>query len=786
MSMLSRKLFRDLRRLWAQALAVALVMACGVATLVTAVGTSRSLEQTRDTFYERQRFASVFAGATRAPEHLARRLQAIAGVSAVQTRIVESMILDMPGMREPAGGLIVSLPDEGQAAVNRLFLREGRLPANRRGEAAVLARFADAHRLRIGDRVQAITHGRRIALHITGIVFSPEYVFAMAPGDLVPDPRRFGVFFAAQGQLAGIFDMRQAFNDVALSTRRDADLDAVRRQVDSILAPYGGRDAVTRADQMSHAFLDSELTQLRGMARVLPPVFVVVAAFLVNLILGRLVTLEREQIGLLKAVGYGDIALALHYLQFALVIVVFGAIIGALAGQWLGVALVRLYGEYYAFPWLLFRPSADLLAIATGICLLAAVAGAGRAIIRVGRLSPAAAMQPPAPTRYRTLGGRRPLSTPWISALERMALRHMIRWPLRSALTSVGVALSVALLVTALFSIDSVTFMIDSIFSRSERQDATLVFGQALSPRAAREAARLPGVLLAEPFRSSAVRLRHGHRSRKLAINGLPLDGRLGRTLDRDIEPVAPPASGLMISARLAKLLGVRIGDRIEVVLLEQDHRVSEVTVTDLAQNLIGLTAVMSLPALDELLRTGPRVNGVRLLVDDDRLDDLYAAVKKTPALAAVSLHGVARAQFRRTIEENILTMTIVYIVLAVVITFGVVYNTARIQLSERARELASLRVLGFQRNEVARVLMLELSGLILIAQPLGWAIGYGLAAAMVEGLATDLFRIPLIVTPATFAQASAVVLLAAGGSAWLVRRRVDHLDLIRVLKSRE
>ncbi len=347
-------------------------------------------------------------------------------------------------------------------------------------------------------------------------------------------------------------------------------------------------------------------------------------------------------------------------------------------------------------------------------------------------------------------------------------------------------SLAVALLVTALFSIDSIAFMIDSVFYRSERQDATLSFSRSLHPDAARQAARLPGVMRAEPFRITAVRLGSGHRSRRLALSGLPRDGQLAKTLDRRLEPVLPPPHGLMISGRLADLLNVRIGDTVEVVLLEHGHRRVRVTVTDLAQNLVGLTAVMSLPALNALLRDGPRVSGARLLLDEAKLPELYEAVKRTPALATVSLQGVSKAQFRATIEQNIVTMTIVYITLAVTITFGIVYNTARIQLSERARELAGLRVLGFTRAEVSHVLMLELALLVAASQPLGWLLGYALAAAMVAGFATDLFRIPLIVTPATMAQASAVVLVASAFSALLVRRRVDRLDLIAALKSRE
>ncbi len=432
MKTLDLKLVRDLRRLWAQALAVALVMACGIATLITAVGASRSLETTRDAFYERQRFATLFATATRAPEQIATALGRLPGVAAVQTRVSQPVLLDVPGMPEPASGRLISLPDSGSSLLNRLYLRDGRLPENRPGEVATLAAFADAHGLRPGDRVGAIVNGRRVSLRIVGIVYSPEFVYALAPGDLIPDPRRFGVFYARRSQLAGLFDMTGAFDDVLLLTRRDANLDAVTEAVNRILAPYGGRDAITRQAQPSHAFLDNELTQLRAMASVLPPVFVIVAAFLVNLILGRLVTLEREQIGLLKAVGYGDHELAAHYLKLSLVIVLAGTLIGAALGQWLGSALVRLYGEYFSFPYLVFRPTADLLGIAVLACLTGAAIGAVRAMVRVARLAPAAAMQPPAPTRYRTLGGGRPLSTPWIGALTRMSLRHLIRWPLRS------------------------------------------------------------------------------------------------------------------------------------------------------------------------------------------------------------------------------------------------------------------------------------------------------------------------------------------------------------------
>lgn len=785
--MLDRKLVRDLARLWVQALAVALVMACGVATIIIAVGAYRSLVETRDTFYDRYRFASVFASATRAPLHLKERLAAIPGVSGVELRIVRPVLLDIAGMAEPVTGIAVSIPDHGEPAANRLYLRTGRLPEpGRGGEVAVTEPFADAHGLRPGSRLDAILNGSKRTLSVTGIVLSPEYVYAIGPGDFVPDQRRFGVFFLPRPAMAGLFDMEGAFDDVVLRVQRGTSTAAVADAVDAILRPYGGTGAHDRSDQISHAFLDTELSSLRGMAAVAPPIFLFIAAFLVNMILSRLVALEREQIGLLKAVGYSRAAIAWHYAKLTLVIAAAGIAIGAGAGRWMGRAMTRLYAEFYTFPFLIFRESLDLYLIAGGVTALAALAGAARAISGVVSLPPAVAMQPPAPTRYRSLLAGAGQHMRLFSQLTIMALRHLLRWPVRTLMTTLGTALSVALLVTALFTFDSVDYLIDTVFFRAERQDATLAFNRELSPRALQAVAAMPGVMRAEPFRSAPVILRNGARERRIAITGVPEGAKLSRILGHDLEPVEPPEAGLVLSDYVADLLHLRLGDRAEVELLSRDRRIVAVPVADIASSYMGLAVYMSADALDRLLGGGPRLSGVRVSVDPAALAPLYTAVKNTPAIASVALQNVSRARFRETIAQNITTMTAVYVGLAFIITFGVIYNSARIQLSERARELASLRVLGFTRAEVSGVLLLELGVVVALAQPVGWILGYGFAWAMIEGMASDLFRIPFVVEPSTFAVASLVVLATALFSALIVRRRVDRLDLVRVLKTRE
>ncbi len=784
---LDKKLLRDLLRIWAQSLAVAMVMACGVATIILAVGASRSLEETRSAFYDRYRFGSVFASVVRAPDHLESRIKAIPGVSAAELRVVEPVILDITGMAEPASGLLVSVPDNRQAEVNRLYIRTGRLPsANQGNEVAVIETFANAHGFRPGDRFNVIMNGRKRALTIVGIVLSPEFIYAIGPGDMVPDPKRFGVFYMSESVLSSVFDMENSFNDLSLSTLRGSDTRAIMESVDALLDNYGAAGAYDRPDQISNAFLDSELNQLAAMAKIIPPIFLLVSAFLVNMILSRLVALEREHVGLFKALGYSNFAIGAHYAKLVILIALVGLVIGSGAGWWLGRGLTRLYANFFSFPFLIFTKSLDLYAIAGSVAVVSSLAGAAKSIWSISNLPPAIAMRPPAPEIYRSFFGRRLRWASWVSQLTIMSLRQLIRRPVRSGLTTLGTSMSVALLVTALFSFDSIDYMIDVIFFQSDRQDASLTFASDTSSSAIFDVAALPGVIRTEPFRATQVKLRNEHREVKMSLLALSAGSQLSRILDEDLKPMEPPPNGLVISELVAAKLKLRPGDMVEIELTSKGRRIDYAPVVGIAQSYVGLTAYASLPFLNSLMRDGSKISGARIAIDQNALGDLYANVKNTPAIAGIALQDISRQKFRDTIEENIITMTTVYVSLAVIITFGVIYNSARIQLSERARELASLRVFGFTTAEVSKVLLIELSVIVLAAQPLGWLLGYLFSLSVVKGFSSDLFRIPFVINAPTFAWASLVVLSSALASALIVRRRVDRLNLIRVLKTRE
>jgi putative ABC transport system permease protein len=676
MAMLDRKLLRDVRRLWAQVLAIAFVIAGGVATLLLAVGSYRSLDETRAAYYERFRFADVFAVVTRAPKTLVERVAEIPGVAAVDARIAKLALLDIPNYPEPATAQLISLPDIGEPQLNRLYMRLGRTPElGREDEAVVNDTFAKAHGFGIGSRFSAILNGRKRELVIVGTALSPEFIFTVGPGDLMPDDRRFAIIWMSEKVLASAYNLDGAFSSISVKLLPNTSEREVITRLDTLLDRYGGRAAYGRKDQASHAWIDHELDMLNNMSRTLMPIFLLVSAFLVNLTLSRLVALEREQIGLLKALGYNNGAIAFHYVKFVVVVVAVGVVIGSAAGTWLGAYVTRLLGDYFHFPFLVFVSSPDLYVIAGALSLLAAVIGGIRALRDVNTLAPAVAMQPPAPPQFRRLLPARFTLHRFVSQPVVIMLRSITRHPIRAAFTVIGMASATAILIVSMFVYDTMESLIDVTFFMADRQDATVGFAEKRSSDVVLQLTRLPGVLVVEPYREVPVRIRNGNVERRVIISGRLRDADLNRIIDVDLKPVVLPESGLAISSLLAQILKVKVGDSVEIDLLDGVRRTVTLPVTALVEDYFGIRGMMDSEALARLMRERPVVNSVNLSFDQNQRNAFYAAIKNMPTVSGLGLQRLSVANFRQSIAVLITTMASIYTGLAAVIAFGVIYK---------------------------------------------------------------------------------------------------------------
>jgi len=787
MSVLDRKLRRDLWRLKGQALAICLVMGCGVATLIMSLSTLTSLRSTRSAYYARYRFAEVFAHLKRGPRTLRSRIAAIPGVGAVDTRVVEDVTLDVPGLAEPAIGRLISVPARGEPALNHTHLRSGRrLEPGRAGEVLCSEAFAEAHGFGPGDSFNALLNGRSRRLTIVGVVLSPEYVYQVRPGELLPDDKRFGVFWIEYRQLAAAFDMEGAFNDLTLTMQPGASEDEIIRQVDEVLGPYGGLGAYTRHNHESARYLSEEIKQLGGMGFMLPMIFLGVSAFLLNVVMSRLVSTEREQIAVLKAFGYTRREIGGHYFKLVMLISLVGVVAGTAVGVWLGVGMTRLYVQFYRFPLLCFELEGSVVALGALVSAGAAMLGVARAVHRAVSMPPAEGMRPRPPAIYRPTMLERLGMQRWLSQTWRMVLRHLERQPVKAGLTCLGIAMATSILIVGSFSKDALDYMMDMQFNVIERYDAAIGFVKATPWRAMSEIGHIPHIMQAEPFRAVPVKLRHAHLSRRLALTGIEPGARLHRLVDRDLNEIHLPAGGVVMSAKLGELLDVGIGDTLTVEVLEGARPVKSAVVAGMVDDFSGLAAYMDVRSLNTMMDEQPTVSGAFVRIEPGQEGTVYATLKRLPFVAGVTIKRAAWKSFQDTIAENMLRMRAFNIVFAAIIACGVVYNSARVSLSERGRELATLRVIGFTRGEISSILLGELGVLTLIAIPTGLLIGYWLAAWIIAGLDTDMYRIPLVVTGGTYAFASIVTVVAALVSGLIVRRRIDRLDLIAVLKTRE
>lgn len=787
MTPLDLKLLRDIGKMKGQTVAVSVVMACGLAMMCMSRSLILSLESTRDTYYTDHRFADVFCDLKRAPNALRKRLAEMPDVAAVETRVTGAAKLDLPGLPEPADAAVISLPDDRPQQLHLLYLRRGRLPeVGRANEVVVGEAFADAHGFEPGNEIDATIYGARERLKIVGIALSPEYVFEARPGETLPDNRRFGVFWMNERDLARAFKLDGAFNNVLVDVAPGGDEASVMAELDRVLAPYGGRVAFNRRDHPSATRLADELRVLRGLSVAFPAVFLSIAAFMSSAVLTRLIRLQREQIAQLKAFGYSSAQVGGHYLKFAIVIVTLATLVGGSAGMMLGNAVVGVYHRFFRFPDLSFHPDWQMFGVAFVISAGTSFLGVIGAVRQAVRLPPAEAMRPEPPAEFHTSWLERLGVAQLVSTTFRMALRNLERKPWQAFFTAFGLALATGIPVVPGAMGDGINYLLSVQWDVAQRQNVTVSLIEPGSAAALADIRRLPGVMIAEPFRDVPARLRFGPRSRRLGVTGLPRDAYLNRLLDDKERAVELPPDGLLVSAKLAEILGAKVGDRIILEVQEGRRPTLEATIQGTITDYAGIAAYMEIGALRRLMREGGTVSGAYLTVDMARWDDFLARVKEAPRIAGMGIKEAVRASFKKSTAEMIGMITTIYLTFAIIVSFGVVYNSARIALSERSRDLATLRVIGFTHREVAGVLLSELAILTLLALPAGLWIGSQLAAAIVQTASTESVRLPLVLTPYTYARAVLVVLCSSALSFAVVSQRLAKLDLLGVLKARD
>jgi putative ABC transport system permease protein len=784
---LHRKLLRDLRELSGPITTIAVVVACGVSAFLSLSGTHRALVDARARYYTAQRMGDVFATAERAPESLAARIAALPGVSRVQTRVVTGVRIPMPSLESPADGLLVSIPRDGVERLSAIRMVSGRRPlSGHDDEVVVLEAFALVHGLELGDPLRVVIEGQERTLRVVGLAMSPEWVFPVQPGSFAPDNARFAVVWMSRPALAALTDQEGAFNEVVLELQAHAQAPVVIEALDQMLEPYGGLGAYGLDRQISDYFLSQDLQQLEGIATFAPVLFLAVAAFLLNVVLARIVSLQRGVVATLKALGYTDVSIALHYLELVVVIVTLGATLGLMLGKWLGNMVTSLYLGFYHLPHVVFSVPLDTAAAAIVTALIAGVVGGLGAVRSILSMTPAEAMRPPTPPAYH--GGRQ--MPQWlrlvISPSFRMVTRELVRQPIRTLLSVVGIAMSVGLLVLGASITDSMEVLMGQLLPSTQRDDLSVSLRSPVPLASLSTFRAMEGVQRAEGLRVVPARFEMGARQRTATITGYAEDHDLRALRDLTGHRESIPAQGMVLTQILGERLGVRVGEHVRVVVLDGERRTLSIPVAGFVNEPMGMAGHMELSALHRLLAEPESINTVLLAVDPLAAGEVQARVDDMPMVGSSGNVKRSIAQFAEQSGKSMDIFATVISLFAAAITIGVVYNNARIALNTRQRDLASMRILGFTQPEISAVLLSELTLQVVLALPFGLWLGRQMLHGMMAGIDPEVYRMPIVIHSSSYTTAAVVTVLASLVAGYIVRRRLDSLDLIGTLKTRD
>ncbi len=792
MSVLDRKLRRDLWHNKAMLLAVVLIVAVGVGCLSGFLATSKNLQSARSSYYQETFLADFWIDLKKAPTTVLPDLLDIPGVASLRARLVTSVMLDLDGVDRPISGQLLSMPPSQQDVINNVILMSGSyFTPGRRNEVLVNHDFATARNIAPGDTLRMVIHGQRKELHVVGTAISSEFVYLMPPGSIVPEPADYGVFYVKQQLAEDAMGFEGACNSLVgfLTPQARQNPQAVLDQLGTALKPYGVFATTPLAQQASNLALSSELSGLSTMATMMPLIFLSVAALVLNVLMTRLAEQQRSIVGTLKALGYGNAVIRAHFLKVGCIVGLCGGLAGCVLGYFMAAGLTVTYKSFFTFPRLdnLFYPGLMLLSVT--IALVFGLLGTLRGVAHVTRLNPAEAMHEQPPTQGGSVFLER---LPWfwrnLGFRWQLSLRNLFRNRVRTLVGVFAAAMGTALLVCTFGMVDSLQYMANFQFDKILLSDFQLTFRQELDQGAVYEMAATPGVVKVEPLLEVACDFLNGHRSKKGRIMGLVRGAQMTVPRDAKGNAVAVPSAGLLMSRRMAAILDVRPGDSLTITPTKGLQQPRTVRVAQIIDSMFGLSVYADYHYLNTLIHESAAVSALQLRTQmtPKQLRGFLKQCKQYPQLAGIGNRDLQRGLIQKSFVDKLGGMAYPLIFFGAIIFFGSILNASLIGILERKREIATYRVLGYTALEVGNLLLREnilINGAgILLGLPLGWWMLDGMA----QQYQNDMYSMPCVIDPQSWIVSVVLAIVFVLLCQCIIQRSISRLNWNEALSMKE
>lgn len=787
MNILNKKLLRDLWQAKGQFLSVLVIVVIGVMFYSGINAAFRNLSGASEKYYREYRFGDLWVSFQKAPESTEARIESLPFVKMAMGRIVQDVNILISG--ENASIRLITLPDEKKDIVNDIMMKSGRyFSLTDNNQCLVDEAFFKAHNLKTGDYIFPIINGNEVRLKVIGSVTNPEYVYSIKDAsELVPDNRRFGVIYIKKSFGQAILGTNGSINSASMLLREGTDIEKAKDDVKKLLKEYGVTEVVDREDQISNRMISEKLKGLQSTGGAFPVLFFIVAAVIIYITMGRMVENQRNQIGVLKAFGFGNMRILLHYLSFSACLAISGSLIGSIFGMYLGKAFTELQNVYFNLPTGDMKIYPELVVPASLLTLFFCLLAGYNSCKKVFKIMPSEAMRPKSPLKGKKIIIEK-VELLWksLNYSWKIILRNVFRYKRRALLTSIGVIFATSITVVALGENDSIKFLVDQQYSNIQNYDIKVNFSRFLSLEELRYIKSIPHVSKIEPVIETGVEISNGWRTKTTGFTALVGNPEIYKVTDKAGTPLILPDNGILLPDKLSKVLGVSPGDMVNVQSFLPGKEKKEIQVKGTIAQYLGTSAYANLESIDYLLGEGRIANSAVIKLDSRSSEQqVVERLKEIPAVRSVQ----SKSDSMNNLTKNMASLTSaigVMIVLAALLSIAVIYNIATINIFERQRELATLKVLGFKDSEIRSLIFNENYLITIFGALIGLPLGAWLGNYMLSMYETDAYTIPFVMKGGSYALAAALTIGFTILANLTLRKKIRNIDMVEVLKSNE
>ncbi|BCZ44916.1 ABC transporter permease [Clostridium gelidum] len=787
MNILFRNLLRDIKKSKGQFISILIIVVLGV-TFYTAINSAfKNLSNSSSEYYSEYRLADIWVDLYSAPMGIKEKVDSIPNVKTATGRIIKDASINI--LEENATLRFITLPDIKKDIVNDVVIKSGRYFSEDDSNQCLLDEdFFKANNLNLGEYIYPIISGNKVKLKIVGCVKSPEFVYTLKDAsEIMADNKRFGIIYIKQSFGEAIFDFKGSINNLSIQISNGSDVKTVKDDVKKALKNYGVKNVIDREEQTSSKMISEKIKGLKSMGGTFPVIFFMVASVIIYIMMGRMVESQRTQIGVLKAVGFTNMQVLAYYMSYSAMIALIGSFIGSILGTYMGASMTKLYNQYFNLPLGGIKIYSEFVIPAFILTLFFCLFAGYHSCKAIFKIMPSEAMRQKSPESGKKIVIER-INLIWIniSYLGKIIVRNLFRYKKRALLTSLGVIFSSAILLVALSMGDSMDFMIQQQYGNIQNYDIKVKFSKLMSIEDLNNIKNITHIKELEPVLETGVEISNGWKHKDVGFTAQIKEPQMYKVEDKSGNAISLPQNGILISEKLANTLGIKVNDSVNIKFYFPGKEKKEMVVKGIIVQYLGLSTYTSMDNLNSILGEGTIASSAVLKLDNTNAEnEVKDKLRNMPNVMSVDSKTDSLNALLKTMGAMQASIG-VYIMLAGILLIAVLYNIATINIFERQRELATLKVLGFSNNEVKKLIFNENYIIVIFGMIVGLPFGKWLGASLMASSSTDAYTIPYVVEFKTYIIAIILTLLFTAITNLTLMRKIKALDMIEVLKNKE